>query len=83
MILWTGGILVGSRAAADETASTIPKIQSSVNESDDAAKELTISSSANPLAGTSWRLVEFQSMDDATEDCTPGQPFALHHASEP
>ena len=65
-ILWTSGILVGSWAAADETPGTLTKIQSSANESNDAAQEATMSSSANPLAGTGWRLVEFQSMDDAT-----------------
>ena len=72
--LWADGILVGSQAAADETAGTSTKTQSSANESDDAAKEPTISSSTNPLAGTSWRLVEFQSMDDATGAVRPDNP---------
>ena len=73
-ILWTSGILVGSWAAADETPGTLTKIQSSANESNDAAQEATMSSSANPLAGTSWRLVEFQSMDDATGTIRPDDP---------
>ncbi len=73
-ILWTSGTLVGSRAAADETAGKITKIQSAANESNDAAQEATMSSSANPLAGTSWRLVEFQSMDDATGTVRPDAP---------
>jgi len=73
-ILWTGGILVGFRAAADETAGALTKIQSSANESNDAAQEATASSSGNPLAGTGWRLVEFQSMDDATGTVRPDDP---------
>jgi heat shock protein HslJ len=73
-ILWTGGILVGSRAAADETSGSLTKIQSSVNESNDAAQEATTPSSGNPLAGTGWRLVEFQSMDDATGTIRPDDP---------
>jgi heat shock protein HslJ len=73
-ILWTGGILVGSRAAADETAGALTKIQSSANESNDAEQKATTSSSGNPLAGTGWRLVEFQSMDDATGTVRPDDP---------
>jgi len=44
------------------------------NESNDAAQETTTSSSGNPLGGTSWRLVEFQSMDDATGTIRPDNP---------
>ena len=33
-----------------------------------------MSSPVNPLAGTSWRLVEFQSMDDATGTVHPDDP---------
>lgn len=73
-ILWTGGTLVGSQAAADENAGTLTKVQSSANESDDAAQESTKSLSGNPLAGTSWRLVEFQSMDDSIGTVRPDDP---------
>ena len=72
--LWAGGIMVGSQAAANETAGTITKIQFSANESNDAAQEAALSSPVNPLAGTSWRLVEFQSMDDATGTVHPDDP---------
>jgi heat shock protein HslJ len=73
-ILWTGGTQVGSRAAADETFDTLRNIQYTANESDDAAQEATTSSSGNLLAGTSWRLVEFQSMNDATGTIRPDEP---------
>ena len=54
--LSTAEILSGSRAAADETSGTLTT---------------NPSSSANPLAGTVWRLVEFQSMDDAIGTARP------------
>ena len=73
-ILCTGGILVGSIAAADETTGTITKVLFSANESDDAAQGSTGALSGNPLAGTSWRLVEFQSMDDAIGTVRPDDP---------
>ncbi len=36
----------------------------------------------NPLVGTSWRLVEFQSMDEAAATRRPDDPWLVHHASE-
>lgn len=38
------------------------------------AKQATGASSGAPLAGTSWRLVEFQSMDDAIGTQRPADP---------
>ena len=73
-VLWTGGILVGSRAAADGDSGALRKIQSTANESNDSAQQAAMSSPANPLAGTSWRLLEFQSMDDATGTLRPADP---------
>ena len=73
-ILWTGVIPVGSRAAADDTAGKVTKIQFLSNESADAAQEATKPSSGNPLAGTGWRLVKFQSMDDAIGTVRPDDP---------
>ena len=52
------------RAATSETDGTLEKMQTAGNESA-AANEETKSMSDNPLAETSWRLVDFQSMDDA------------------
>lgn len=73
-ILWISGILPGFRANADDTAGTLNKIQHSANESNDASPESTKSSSGKPLSGTAWRLVEFQSMDDATGTMRPKDP---------
>ncbi len=73
-IMCTGGILLGSRAAADETSDALRNIRYMANESNDAAQETTTSSSGNPLGGTSWRLIEFQSMDDATGTIRPDNP---------
>lgn len=39
--------------------------------SDEGAPEAAVSSSDNSLAGTSWRLVDFQSMDDAIGTVRP------------
>ena len=77
-ILWFTGTPAAVRAAADETTSTLTKSKSSANDSDDAAHEAAKSTargtSGNPLAGTGWRLVEFQSMDDATGTVRPHDP---------
>ena len=73
-IVWIGGILVGSRTVADETAGTLTKIRSSANASGDAIREAAESKSSNPLAGTGWRLVEFQSMADTTGTVRPDDP---------
>lgn len=73
-ILWTGGILAGSQAGAYEIAGAPTKIQSSVNKSDDAGRAAAKPMPGNPLAGTDWRLVEFQSMDDATGTVRPDNP---------
>ena len=66
--------MVGSQAAANETAGAITKIQSSANESKDADQEVAMSLPVSPLAGTSWRLVAFRSMDDATGTVHPDDP---------
>ena len=61
-ILLIGGILSGCQSAAK------------MGTSDEGAPEEVISSSDNSLAGTSWRLVDFQSMDDAIETVRPEDP---------
>jgi hypothetical protein len=73
-ILCKSGNKLGYRAAADQTAGALKKIQSSKNESNNTAQEAITSPSGNPLAGTSWRLVEFQSMDDAIGKVRPDDP---------
>ena len=37
---------------------------------------------ATPLAGTAWRLIEIQSMDDAVGSTRVADPSLLHHAPE-
>ena len=41
---------------------------------DDAATTADASASGNPLAGTTWRLAEFQSMDDTVGKMRPSDP---------
>jgi hypothetical protein len=50
------------------------KIHSLENGADDAAQEAATFSSSNPLAATGWRLLEFQSMDNATGTVRPEDP---------
>lgn len=47
---------------------------------DQSTQQASASSSANPLAGTDWRLVEFQSMDDAIGTLRPDDPslYTMH-----
>jgi heat shock protein HslJ len=73
-MLWSGGILTGSQAAADQDGGTLTNVQSSPIQPDDTEEEATEATSDNPLAGTSWRLVEFQSMDDASGTIRPDDP---------
>jgi heat shock protein HslJ len=67
-------ILAGALASADEPDSTLDKAQSSSNASDGAVPEKTTQKVARPLAGTAWRLLHFQSMDDTIGTVRPGDP---------
>ena len=64
-ILWVGGIMPGSLVAAVEKGESEPAIHSEEMKSDNTAPAATGSTTDNPLAGTSWRLLAFESMDDA------------------
>jgi heat shock protein HslJ len=74
VMLWTGGILGNCVAAADEKGGTLAKMGDGANESAGSVKETPNSVRVNPLAGTVWRLVEFQSMDDTTGTLRPDNP---------
>lgn len=74
-ILWSGGIFACSRAAADQSAGTFTEIRSSAHHGADGTVQKAAGSfQNNTLAGTHWRLVEFQSMDDATGTVHPDDP---------
>ena len=62
-----GGIPEEREATPAETESIAPGSKSG-------AKEETSASSDNPLAGTEWRLVEIQSMDDTIGTVRPADP---------
>ena len=64
-IFWSGGIFASTQANSDNKNTSFFHTQSSVNKLDIVAQKETTSIANNPLAGTKWRLVEFQSMDDA------------------
>ena len=69
-LLWIGGILVASLAAADRPT----EIRFSVSASQSAELEAAKPSAGSPFAGTNWRLVYFQSMDDAIGTLRPDDP---------
>jgi heat shock protein HslJ len=66
--------MVNSRVAAYANVLTLLNPQSSMNEFDDSTQVVTKFTTDNPLAGTAWHLVEFQSMDDATGTVRPDDP---------
>lgn len=73
-ILWIIGIVPGSQVAAVEKGESRTHSQSAAMASDNAAKERVGSTTDNPLAGTSWRLLGFESMDDAIGLVRPDNP---------
>lgn len=73
-ILWSSGIITGSQVAAVEKGDSRTHSRSAAMESDGAAKETNWSTTDNPLAGTSWRLLAFESMDDAIGLVRPDDP---------
>lgn len=72
--LWLGGVLLGAHAAAAENSETQTDSQSAAIGLDDAATVATRSDTDNPLAGSSWRLLAFESTDDAIGLVRPGDP---------
>lgn len=75
-----GGMLAGSRAKADNTGAALTKVQPSANKSENTEKEPPGALAFSPLGGTSWRLVAFQSMDDAIGKIRPSDPslYTMH-----
>lgn len=69
-ILWFALFLAGSPASAGEKAGVPDKVKSTQAKT----------ASSSPLAGTRWRLLEFQSMDDAIGTLRPGDPsnYTMH-----
>lgn len=72
--LWPAGILQVSQVAGGEPSGTVKNFRSSVQGTGDSAREAGRFAPGNSLAGTAWRLVEFQSMDDATGTVRPQDP---------
>lgn len=70
-MLWSTALLAGSEAITDETAGSITTPQSMMNVTTDTMPQPAAPPPDNPLAETEWRLVEFQSMDDATGTVRP------------
>jgi heat shock protein HslJ len=78
VLLLSGGVLAGCSRPEEEPGSA-PQSGSTAPGHEGSAAE-TAAGSDNPLAGTNWRLVEFQSMDDATGTIRPDDPslYTMH-----
>jgi len=61
-------------SASGLTKATPAKPESAVRGSESGAREELAAGSGNPLAGTEWQLVSFQSMDDAIGTVRPQNP---------
>ena len=71
-ILLSGAVLAGCGAPGEEAA-TRRDVQSSAPESGRSAQAAS-TGPPSPLAGTEWRLIEIQSMDDAVGTSRPDDP---------
>ena len=71
-LLCAGGLVSGAMAAGQDGADA--KMESSVAVSGEALQESQPGSHVHPLAGTVWRLQQFQSMDDAVGTARPDDP---------
>ena len=72
VMLCVGSLL--SSALADGPGGPDAQMQSAAATPGEAAQESQPTSQAHPLAGTAWRLVQFQSMDDAVGTARPDDP---------
>ena len=63
VILLSGEILTGC-GMSEVAKTTLAKTESTTSRFGKSAREETKSSSANPLAGTRWQMLEIQSMDE-------------------
>jgi heat shock protein HslJ len=70
-MLWSTVLLAGSDAITDKAVGSIATPQSMINVTDGTTPQSSAKMPDNPLAETEWRLVEFQSMDDATGTVRP------------
>jgi heat shock protein HslJ len=74
-IVWIGGIMSGSQVVAVEKGEPRTNSRSAEVEPDKStAQEASRSADDNPLAGTSWRLLGFESTDDAIGLVRPDDP---------
>lgn len=72
-LLLTHAVLAGCRGAG-ETAGSLSGVEVSANASEGSATQASTTVTANPLSGTDWRLVDFQSMDDTIGTVRPDDP---------
>jgi heat shock protein HslJ len=73
VVLLFGAILAGCGEPREEAGGS-PKTESTALEPTASAQGADPTRSDSPLAGTDWRLVEFQSMDDAVGTVKPKDP---------
>jgi hypothetical protein len=73
VVLLSGAIFVGCGETRD-TAGAPPETESAAAEPNGGGDGSSPVASDNPLAGTEWRLVEFQSMDDSIGAIRPDDP---------
>ena len=73
-ILWMIGIMPGSQVVATENRESRTDSQSAAMESGNAEQKATGSTTDSPLAGTTWRLLAFESTDDAIGLVRPDDP---------
>ena len=82
-ILWFGPVLAGDEATNPQAADRVQGESTALSPTAGTTKTV-ISVSASPLADTQWRLVEFQSMDDAQGTTRPSDPslYTMHLKSD-
>ena len=73
VILLSGEILTGC-GMSEVTKTTLAKTESTTSRFGASPREETKSSSANPLDGTRWQLLEIQSMDETIGTVRPKDP---------
>lgn len=73
----SAALTIAGCAGADQGEEVAPESESAAAAAPDAGGQQEPSGSGNPLAGTRWRLVEIQSMDDAVGTTRPADPAAF------
>ena len=75
VLIWAVGTQAIFSTSKAKPASDLTLIRDAANDPGTASNESTAIESANPLGGTSWRLVHFRSMDDAIGTMRPQNPL--------